>query len=216
LVTVNTVTHLSLHPAKQRFAYAGREVRKMSGELAVLQNWETRPKQNIPENERTLVSDAYDDCLTYLDSQIGKLIDELERRGVLDNTLVIITADHGEELGEHRLYGHGQSLYSQELHVPLMILLPGNRAAGRIVAEPVSLRDIPATIVELLGASGDSPFPGNSLARFWERGRGEDHQSATAVLSEVALREKVSKNQNRAPAWRGPMASVVAHGKTYI
>lgn len=187
-----------------------------AAELAVLQNWETRPKQNIPENERTLVSDAYDDCLTYLDSQIGKLIDELERRGVLDNTLVIITADHGEELGEHRLYGHGQSLYSQELHVPLMILLPGNRAAGRIVADPVSLRDIPATIVELLGASGDSPFPGNSLARFWEHGRGEHHQSATAVLSEVALREKVSKNQNRAPAWRGPMASVVAHGKTYI
>jgi arylsulfatase A-like enzyme len=187
-----------------------------AAELAVLQNWETRPKQNIPENERTLVSDAYDDCLTYLDSQIGKLIDELERRGVLDNTLVIITADHGEELGEHRLYGHGQSLYSQELHVPLMILLPGNRAAGRIVADPVSLRDIPATIVELLGASGDSPFPGNSLARCWEPGRGKHDQSATAVLSEVALREKVSKNQNRAPAWRGPMASVVALGKSYI
>ena len=187
-----------------------------AAELAVLQNWETRPKQNIPENERTLVSDAYDDCLTYLDSQIGKLIDELERRGVLDNTLVIITSDHGEELGEHRLYGHGKSLYSQELHVPLMILAPGNRAAGRIVAEPVSLRDLPATIVDLLGASADSPFPGNSLARCWEPGQGEHDQSATAVLSEVALREKVSKNQNRAPAWRGPMASVVAHGKSYI
>ena len=184
-----------------------------AAELNVLLNWENCPKQNIPENYRTVVSDAYDDCLTYLDSQIGKLIDELERRGVLDNTLVIITSDHGEELGEHRLYGHGQSLYSQELHVPLMILLPGNRAAGRIVAAPVSLRDLPATIVDLLEVSSDSPFPGKSLARFWEPRRGKLDRAAPAVLSEVALRDKVSKNQNRPPAWRGPMASIVAHGQ---
>ena len=144
-----------------------------AADLDILQNWENRPKQNVPESERTLVSDAYDDCLTYLDSQIGKLIDELERRGLLDNTLVIITSDHGEELGEHRLYGHGRSLYSQEVHVPLIILLPGNRAAGRIVTDPVSLHNIPATIVDMLGASCDSPFPGNSLARCWEPGRGK-------------------------------------------
>jgi len=187
-----------------------------AAELAVLQDWDNRPKQNIPENEVTLVSDAYDDCIAYLDSQIGKLIDELERRGVLDNTLVIITSDHGEELGEHGLFGHGRSLYSQEVHVPLMILAPGDRAAGRIVGDPVSLRDLPATIVDLLGASGDSPFPGNSLARYWKPGPGRLDPSTTAVLCEVALREKVSKNQNRAPAWRGPMKSVVALGKTYI
>jgi len=97
-----------------------------------------------------------------------------------------------------------------------MILLPGDRAAGRIVADPVSLRDLPATIVDLLGASGDSPFPGSSLARYWKPGPGQLGPSTPAVLFEVALREKVSKNQNRAPAWRGPMASVVALGKSYI
>ena len=187
-----------------------------TAELAILQDWDNRPKQNVPENELTLVSDAYDDCIAYLDSQIGKLIDELERRGVLDNTLVIITSDHGEELGEHRLYGHARSLYSQEVHVPLMILAPGDGAAGRIVADPVSLRDLPATIVDLLGASGDSPFPGSSLARYWKPGPGQHDPSTPAVLSEVALRDKVSKNENRAPAWRGPMMSIVAHGKTYI
>ena len=184
-------------------------------ELAVLQDWENRPKQNIPEHETALVSDAYDDCIAYLDSQIGKLMDELERRGVLDNTLVIITSDHGEELGEHGLFGHGRSLYSQELHVPLMILAPGNRAAGRVVAEPVSLRDLPATIRRLAGSQRDSPFPGKSLARYWKPGRGEHDQSARCSR-EVALREKVSKNPNRAPAWRGPMQSVVAYGKAYI
>ncbi len=122
-------------------------------ELALLQDWENRPKQNVPESEATLVSDAYDDCIGYLDSQIGKLMDELESRGLLENTLVVITSDHGEELGEHGLFGHGRSLYSQEVHVPLVILAPGGSAAGRVVGEPVSLRDLPATFVDLLGHS---------------------------------------------------------------
>ena len=89
-------------------------------EVALLQDWENRPKQNVPESDATLASDAYDDCIGYLDTQIGKLMDELKSRGVLDNTLVVITSDHGEELGEHGLFGHGRSLYSQELHVPLV------------------------------------------------------------------------------------------------
>ena len=53
-------------------------------ELALLQDWENRAKQNVPESEATLVSDAYDDCIGYLDSQIGKLMDELESRGLLE------------------------------------------------------------------------------------------------------------------------------------
>ena len=71
------------------------------------------------------VRDGYDDCLAYLDAQIGLLFDELGRRGALDNTVVVITADHGEGFGEHGLSGHGVSLYRPELHVPLLVLSPG-------------------------------------------------------------------------------------------
>ena len=151
-------------------------------ELALLQDWENRPKQNVPESEATLASDAYDDCIGYLDSQIGKLMDELKSRGLLDNTLVVITSDHGEELGEHGLFGHGRSLYSQELHVPLVILVPGGSAAGRVVSEPVSLRDLPATFVDLLGYAQDSPFPGKSLARYWQAGSGQNGTFLVARL----------------------------------
>ena len=185
-------------------------------ELALLQDWENRPKRDVPEGDVTLASDAYDDCIGYLDSQIGKLMVELKRRGLLDNTLVVITSDHGEELGEHGLIGHGRSLYSQELHVPLVILPPGGSGAGRVVTEPVSLRDLPATFVDLLGYSGDSPFPGKSLARYWKPGSGQDNSSPSAAYSEVALRDTVSKNPARAPAWRGPMQSLIAEGKAYI
>ena len=185
-------------------------------EIALLHDWEQRSKQNVPESDAALVSDAYDDCIGYLDAQIGKLMDELESRGLLKNTLVVITSDHGEELGEHGLFGHGRSLYSQELHVPLVIVAPGGSAAGRVVGDPVSLRDLPATFVDVLGYAHESPFAGKSLARYWKSESRRVGPPPSPAFSEVALRDKVSKNLNRAPAWRGPMQSVVADGKAYI
>lgn len=185
-------------------------------EHALLEDWDNRPKQDVPESEAILVTDAYDDCIGYLDAQIGKLMDELKKRGVLENTLVVITSDHGEDLGEHALFGHGRSLYSQEVHVPLVILPPAGEKQGRVFAEPVSLRDLPATFVELLGFAQSSPFPGTSLASYWKSATNSAPASSSPAYSEVALRDKVSKNLNRAPAWRGPMQSVVAGGNAYI
>jgi arylsulfatase A-like enzyme len=193
----------------------GRRIETMA-DLELLVDWENRPKQNVPESEATLASDAYDDCIGYLDTQIGKLMDELKSRGLLENTLVVITSDHGEEMGEHGLFGHGRSLYSQEVHVPLVVLAPGGTAAGRVVDEPVSLRDLPATFVDLLGQGLDSPFPGTSLVRYWQPESGQNGHSSSPAFSEVALRNKISRNPTRAPAWRGPMQSLVADGKAYI
>ena len=135
--------------------------------------------------------------------QLGRLFDELERRGVLENTLVIVTSDHGEELGEHGLFGHGRSLYRPELHVPLLIVRPGRVAAGRVVAEPVSLRDLPATVVDLLGLADGSPFPGGSLARSGASpGAASGRAPASAPRSCSAKR--TSKN---APTARPPGAA---------
>ena len=111
--------------------------------------------------------DVYDDRIYYLDRQLGALVDELERRGVLDDTLVIVASDHGEHLGDHVLFFHGCSLYRQLVGVPLVMVDPKGGPAGRVVAEPVSLRDIPATVIDMLGLAGATPFPGRSLARFW-------------------------------------------------
>ena len=76
-----------------------------------------------------MARDAYDDCVADLDEQLGRLIDELDRRAVLDRTWVILAADHGESFGEHAgVFCHGTSLYQTELHVPLVIIPPGGRA----------------------------------------------------------------------------------------
>jgi arylsulfatase A-like enzyme len=185
-------------------------------DLEILRLWNERPKQNVTQREATLVHDAYDDCIAYLDDQLGKLFDELERRGMLINTLVIVTSDHGEQLGEHGIFGHGKSLYAQEVRVPLLIIPPGGMTAGMSVRDPVSLRDLAATVADVVNGKTPPPFPGKSLARYWTPVSSDRQPPEELVLSEVSLRMKVSRNPNRPPAWRGPMQSLVAEGKVYI
>src|SRR5262249_29788480 len=82
-------------------------------------------------------------------------------------------------------------------------------------AEPVSLRDVPATIVDLLGIAREAPFPGRSLARLWSGDPGETRRSSEPLLIETD-RPIVLMNQGREPAAKGPMKSLVAGGMHYI
>ncbi len=72
-----------------------------------------------------LALDCYDDCISYLDDQLGELLDNLAGRGLLDHTLVVVMSDHGESFGEHGFFMHGLNLFLDELAVPLVILEPG-------------------------------------------------------------------------------------------
>jgi len=109
--------------------------------------------------------DRYDAAIAYLDRELDRLFAELARRGVLDRTIVVVTSDHGEQFGEHGLRGHANSLYLPVLEVPLMLRYPARVPAGRRVTQAVSLRDLPATILDLAGAGGVAPLlPGTSLA----------------------------------------------------
>jgi arylsulfatase A-like enzyme len=163
-----------------------------------------------------LARDSYDNCLSYLDERLGELFLGLQRRGLLDQTLVIVTSDHGEGLGEHYLFGHGESLYSTEIHVPLLILLPSAKRFQGMIQEAVSLCDLPATITDLAGAGSGSPFPGRSLSRFWR----DSASGPASVVPDGAVSElpspPVNSNQGRSPAHRGPLVSFAAEGFVYI
>jgi len=98
-----------------------------------------------------------------LDAELRRLTGELERRGLLQDTLLIITADHGEQFGEHGLFSHGNSLYRPAVHVPLVIAWPRRITEGRRCTTPVSLRDLPATILDAVGLAGQNPLPGRSF-----------------------------------------------------
>ena len=111
--------------------------------------------------------DAYDSAILYLDHELGRLLDALRERGVLDNTVVIVTSDHGEEFGEYApdIVKHARTLYAPALHVPLVVVHPQTVPAARVDAT-VSIRDIPATVMDVLGLADASPFPGTSLRRY--------------------------------------------------
>jgi arylsulfatase A-like enzyme len=145
-----------------------------------------------------------------LDEHLANFFAELERRGVLDNTVVIVTSDHGEEFHEHGLYGHGVSLYWPAIHVPLIIWLPGGAGAGLRVPSPVSLRALPATIADLARLA-DAPFPGRSLARAW---------NGTGITGDTVLSElphpQATQVRGRRPLPKGPMQSAVLDSLHYI
>jgi len=93
----------------------------------------------------------YDAEILYMDHYIGHLIDNLKSNDLYNNTLLIVTADHGELLGEHGKSFHGTDLYQEELHVPLLIKYPGTEVAPNRTDEPVQLNDVFAIILERLG-----------------------------------------------------------------
>ena len=212
---LDTHTPYLLPPgARHRFGVNPR-IKKDYAEI--LMDWGFLDKQRLPRRYSTVARDAYDNCVAYLDDQLGKLFDELQRRGALDHTLVIITSDHGEGLGEHDLFMHGESLYRTEIRVPLLILTPSRRPSGAVVHETVSLRDLPATIVDLIGLESGSPFPGRSLARLWaERPTGAPAVETDVVLSELASPNPSDPNHGRSPVFRGPLVALADGDFVYI
>jgi arylsulfatase A-like enzyme len=194
----------------------GRKPQTREEIWTIYDEWTFLDKLRLPPHHLTLARDCYDSCLVYLDAEIGQLYDDLERRGVLANTWIVITSDHGEGLGEHDLFEHGLSLYSTEMHVPLLIVPPSNTKLGRVVRECVSLRDLPATVVELAGLSTESPFPGHSLSTLWTNSGARSVDAVSDVLSELPSPNPTDSSHGRSPARRGPLVSLVDGDLLYI
>jgi arylsulfatase A-like enzyme len=153
---------------------------------------------------------AYDESLTALDHEIGVLLAELERRGALRNTIVVVTSDHGEELGEHGFLRHGRNLYFQVLHVPLIISFGRLVPRGVRVRNGVTLRDVPATLIELArvpnqSATSAPALEGRSLSRFWTD-TSSGASSVDTVISEVRYH---ANRPQREPTSRGDLSSIL-------
>jgi len=186
----------------------------------LIQNWGDLDKTRLSPSEIAFVAAAYDDCIADLDEQLGKLLDELQGRGVLDRTWLIIASDHGESFGEHTgVFCHGSSLYQTELHVPLLIIPPGGSATKQVVKETVSLRDLAATIVNMLGLDAGSPFPGHSLARFWDETTPTApvrHASSEPALAEVIPDDPLHHDSSGLPQKTWPLGALNEGEWSYI
>ena len=186
-----------------------------SSDYTMLLDYWDRDKLKLNECDVRLAQDAYDTCIAALDQQVGALLDELEGRGVLQDTVVVLTADHGEQFGEHGVFNHGFSLYAQETHVPLVIL-SSSAPAGLSISEPVSLRDLPATVVDLARPGSRSSFPGESLAKCWRAETATHGARMSKAISEVDIPLVIGPERGRGPNQRGFTMSVVGEGFHYL
>jgi arylsulfatase A-like enzyme len=100
----------------------------------------------------------YDGDIAYWDNQLGQMLAHLSSLGLLDNSLIVVTSDHGEMFGEHGKWTHRNSLYEEVLRVPLIIRYTGVITAGLVITAPVQSADVVPTLLDLL----HEPLPANS------------------------------------------------------
>jgi len=178
-----------------------------------------KDKWDMDPVEREAHAAGYHAAILRMDTEIHRMLSELERRGALENTVVIIAGDHGEQLGEHDLFGHSNSLYLPSLHVPLLVFDARGDGDRRVVQSVVSLRDMAATILHLAGVDAASiGIPGNSLSRYWAQ-PGEGPEGAVEPPSETAFSVlyRGSGTEPWYPVERGPaMYSLVDSAYHYI
>ena len=117
--------------------------------------------------------------VTYADARLGDLLQALEDRDLAEDTLVIVTADHGEMLGEHGYHFNHHSIFDEALRIPLAIRAPGLRAGTQVVDAQVRVMDLPATVLDYLKLDPMEPSEGVELLGYAETVR---HISLTTTL----------------------------------
>ena len=117
----------------------------------------------IPRGRFAELSDLYAGEVAYADALLGELLADLDDAGRLEHALVVVTSDHGENLGEHEHFRHVFNLYASAVRIPLVMALPGRERAGDVVDSAVSLVDVHATVLATAGVPPTAESPGRDL-----------------------------------------------------
>jgi len=158
----------------------------------------TKLRKTLSQEELQQIRDYYDSEIRYTDRYIGQVLDKLAELELDENTLVVLTADHGEEFLDHDRLGHAKTLYREVIGVPLIIRAPGR--APSVVDDPVGLVDVTPTILECLGLDATSVIRGTSLFAqspdrpvFMENARGKPIRAV--VHGRYKLVEQIGRNR---------------------
>ena len=115
-------------------------------------------------DDLSILSDLYDGELSYVDGRVGDLARFLRERGLLDETILVITSDHGEAIGDHGFLDHKMNVFEELLRIPLVVRHPATVKAGRRIREPVMLQDLYPTLLALAHASPRGVTPAAASA----------------------------------------------------
>ena len=153
--------HLPYRPAAayaSQFLRVGSDMERVRELANITSGWSHLVGETpLSEADYEILNDLYDGEVAWADALVGRVVDALSRAGVLDDTVVIVTSDHGEHLGEGGRIDHMSTMYDPALHIPLVIRYPRAFAPGSRVDGLVSLVDIAPTVVDLCGATDKAP-----------------------------------------------------------
>lgn len=163
--------------------------------------------ERIPPAMLQRVTALYDGEIHFTDTQLARLFEALRKRDMLEDTLIVVTSDHGEELDDHgSMEGHGWTLYDEILHVPLIVKFPDNSHAGTRIQTIVEGIDIAPTILEFAGIEAPGSFDGKSLLAFLDPtaapSEGRTFSSSERFLSRWSVRTeryKLIRSQRKTP-----------------
>jgi arylsulfatase A-like enzyme len=134
------------------------------GDVALTAEQVLALRRSLTPEERAYLIARYDASIAYLDSCLRDLVQALRRMGQYDNTLIVLTSDHGEAFGRRNYLSHPMSVYENQTRIPLLIKYPGQRQ-GAVVEQPASLVDVFPTILDAVGLPLPTPVEGLSLLR---------------------------------------------------
>ena len=143
-----------------------------------------RPTTDELTNGDQQLIDSYDNGIKYDDDALGALLQALQARGLLTNTLVVVTSDHGESLGEHHIAYHGEALYREQIWVPLVFWFPKRVPPAVRVSNIVTNASVPATVLSVLKLPTVVDFKRPALDDLWTHSGHPDEN--TGAISEVA------------------------------
>lgn len=121
-----------------------------------------KEQEKLTDDLRRQARQAYLASISFMDAQVGRVIDALDRLGLADNTIIVFTSDHGYHMGEHGLW-QKMSLFEESARVPLLIVAPGVAMKSTAVKSPVSLVDLFPTLAEICGVKSPNNLQGQSL-----------------------------------------------------